>query len=517
MRFVYRLEPTWPVQAWLAECGPDGVIVRHGKRVETRDDWFCEAVWDGSFEQGDFDRTDIVAGSGGRIRDGKVVFVPAGSTTDRLQSIRVPASGADRWGKTLISNSLAGLLAVAGARIHRTYRHYRRDIQTVALGLTRYKKTLGTTLGPVRLWYFNNVRWDGRGLTELEKPNPQRDFSTFEAYYDFLDRAMAGFTRNMADPARTIPVGLMGTMSSGYDSTTVATLARDHGLRQFITLDTSRGGNPDSGLESGKHLGLEPILVKRDDWKQFPLPEVPFLVAGGNSEDRFILGAQQHLYGKVLLTGFHGDKIWSKNPYKTDSLIPHPEIKRGDCSGLTTTEFRLSAGYMNCPVPFWGARQIHELVALSRHPSMRPWDVPGDYSRPICRRIVESAGVPRHAFGSSKRMATVLEAILVDSSRQDYEAWCRRCGIEGNLLDRVIRKAIRTIPQPARGKVRHMFYSRTPTFRDFYFPWAVERRMEAYRTASQAPAAAAAPAARRRDEGWRAQAPTADDRVAVAV
>ncbi len=511
MRLEYRLERDWPVNAWIADCGPDRVVVRHGRRVETRADWFCEAVWDGLFDEGGFDRTDIVAGSGGRLREGAVVFVPAGATTDRLQSVITAA------GRTLVSNSLACLLRVAGGTLSATYRHYRRDIQTVVRGVYKYKKLLDADPNPIRLHYFHNVRWDGQGLSDLEKPFPLRDFSSFEAYHAFLRHSMAAVTRNAADSARAFPVGLLGTMSSGYDSTTVSTIARDFGLKQFVTLAHSRGYNPDSGLEAGKVLGLEPILIDRDGWKDHAFPEVPFLCAGANSDDRFILSAKDHLLGKLVFTGFHGDKIWSKSPYGPSSLEPHPEIKRGDCSGLTTTEFRLSAGYINCPVPFWGARQIHEVVRLSRDPSMKPWDVPGDYSRPICRRIVESAGVPREVFGISKRMGTVLEAVLVDSSRADYEAWCARHGIEGATLDRVIRRAIRALPNPARGKVRQMFYSRTPTYRDYFFQWAVERQGDAYGAAA-APAArprpaappAPAPAPLRRDPRWVSESPDAD-------
>src|SRR5690349_24391142 len=111
MRFEYLHERDWPAQAWLAECHPDHVLVRHGGRVEARPDWFCEAVWDGPFEQGDFDLTDVVAGSGGRMRDGRVVFVPTGATTDRLHSIRVPAAAGGTRGRVLVSNSLPCLLA----------------------------------------------------------------------------------------------------------------------------------------------------------------------------------------------------------------------------------------------------------------------------------------------------------------------------------------------------------------------------------------------------------------------
>jgi hypothetical protein len=209
-----------------------------------------------------------------------------------------------------------------------------------------------------------------------------------------------------------------------------------------------------------------------------------------------------------MLTGFHGDKIWGKSPYSRDSLLPHPEIKRGDPSGLTMTEFRLSAGFINCPVPFWGARRIHEVVAISRHPSMKPWDVPGYYSRPICRRIVETAGVPREVFGIAKRAGSVTERVLTEASKRDYLAWCARHGIGGELLDKVIRRSARPLPESVRGRIFQMFYSwRTPSFRDYFFPWALERRAEVYRPSKRSQSAPAAPRAAR----------PSGQRVAVAV
>src|SRR5688500_3371745 len=154
MWLEYRPEATWPALSWLAECFEDRVVVRHGGRVETRPQWFCEAVWDGPFGEGDFDRTDIAAGSGGRLRGGTVVFVPTGSTTDRLQSITLPARDSSP-ARTLVSNSLACLLRAAGARAIPTYRHYRRDVETIIRGLGRYKRHLETTSGACRLWYFH--------------------------------------------------------------------------------------------------------------------------------------------------------------------------------------------------------------------------------------------------------------------------------------------------------------------------------------------------------------------------
>jgi hypothetical protein len=516
MRLEYQLEANWPVQAWLAECFADRVVVRHGGRVEAREHWFCEAVWDGPFAGGDFDLTDIVAGSGARLRGGRVRFVTAGNTVDRLQSISLPAGGGSP-ARTLVSNSLAGLLAASGATINPRYRHYRRDMQSVVKGIYKYRKTLDTSLGPCRLWYFNNFDWDGRTLHEVEKPDPERDFSAFEPYHRFLDETMGRVAANALDPARRHAIGLMGTMSNGYDSTTVGTLASRHGLEEILTLDEGRTHEDDSGTVAARTLGLKVTVIPREGWRKYPFAEVPFLTADGYAEDRFFISAQDHLRNKLMFTGFHGDKVWGKRPYGRDSLVPHPEVKRGDCSGLTMTEFRLSTGFINCAVPFWGARHIHEVVAISRHPSMKPWDVPGDYSRPICRRIAETAGIPREAFGRKKMAGSIMETVLNGTSGPDYRAWCERNGIEGDLFDRAVRRAISSLPGSVRGKVRHMFYhERVPTCRDYFFPWALERRAEVYLPA----AASVRRLAARPDPAFASAAPglrREGERVAVAV
>ena len=85
--FDYQEMPNWPALAWLAACesGKSSLKVWHGTQVETRSDWFCEAVWDSTFCEGGFDSTDLVFGSGGRRRAERVTFVSSGTTVDRLQ------------------------------------------------------------------------------------------------------------------------------------------------------------------------------------------------------------------------------------------------------------------------------------------------------------------------------------------------------------------------------------------------------------------------------------------------
>ena len=115
--FHFTLVEGWPCLAWAARCSPSDRIVRvwHGQQVEARESWFCEAVWDGEFESGDFDLTDVVFGSGAHVRDDRVVFVSSGTTVDRLQHAEID-------GKTWISNSLACLVAMSGVKVTRRLR-----------------------------------------------------------------------------------------------------------------------------------------------------------------------------------------------------------------------------------------------------------------------------------------------------------------------------------------------------------------------------------------------------------
>jgi hypothetical protein len=78
-------------------------------------------------------------------------------------------------------------------------------------------------------------------------------------------------------------------------------------------------------------------------------------------------------------------------------------------------------------VSFWGVRQIADIHRISNLPEMAPWDIPGDYSRPICRRIVEGEGVPREMFGMEKKATWVLllrgKEFLSPSSMDNYMNW----------------------------------------------------------------------------------------------
>jgi hypothetical protein len=508
LQFIPMLD--WPALAWLAQThtGSRAVTVMHGTGVETNPEWFCEAAWAGPYGEGGFDRTDIVAGSGGRVRNGELVFVTAGNTVDRLQSL-------EKNGRVWVSNSLACLMAATGGTVPPATGRYFWIFRTIVGGIARYRRALPTSAGNVRLTYFDNLVWNGTALSVAPKPGRGRDFSSFDSYRRFLDESMAAFAANAEARERAHPFELMCTASSGYDSSTVTVLAHRVGATKVLCFDQARRRLDDSGEPLARFLGMQPVVVPRDAWAATLLPEPPFIAADSHGGDVFFKGAEETLRGKVLLTGYHGDKMWAKEAHHADE-----NIVRGDQSGLSLSEYRLTTRTLHCPVSFWGVRQIADLHRISNSPEMAPWDVPGDYSRPICRRIVESEGVPREMFGREKKATWVLllrnKSFLSQRSLEDYLGWIEsqrwewmRRGLvpptttrgldalENSFRHRVGRLASidesKWFMRPIHmsGAVRVLWrLAEGPTYlRRFLFPWALDHQMRAFSHASEVNAA----------------------------
>ena len=137
MQLRSREIPDWPKLAWVATCtkGSGEIQIFHGPCVETNDEWCVEAVWAGHFINGDFDRTDLVFGTGIRNRQTHVVFVSSGTTLDRLWYCRSAAG----WH---VANSLPALLAFGQNGLQKSYRQYPQDLGSIGSGLGRYTKEL---------------------------------------------------------------------------------------------------------------------------------------------------------------------------------------------------------------------------------------------------------------------------------------------------------------------------------------------------------------------------------------
>jgi hypothetical protein len=189
-----------------------------------------------------------------------------------------------------------------------------------------------------------------------------------------------------------------------------------------VTLRKARGGYSDSGKFLGELLRLRVYEFERPEAVEGAFEDVAdFLATGMGGEDYCYRGFDPLLRGRVLLTGFHGDKIWELHG-KPDTVL----ARGGGLSGASLQEFRLWKNFIHVPVPMIGARRHPEIAAISQAPEMSAYQLHNNYDRPIPRRILEQAGVPRALFGQYKKAASLLlfldPQLLGPATRRECEA-----------------------------------------------------------------------------------------------
>jgi hypothetical protein len=178
----------------------------------------------------------------------------------------------------------------------------------------------------------------------------------------------------------------------------------------------------------------------------------------------------------------------------------------------------LALGCIHFPVPFVGVGQIRDINLLSNSSELSPWDVPGDYSRPICRRIVEEAGIPRDFFGMRKKAVTTHfgtgESTLNEETEAEYHRWLienwkhwettpfHRLRLPNRVLltlrvlltfreryyaiNHLLRGLNHYLPPAAEswmeGKNSELqcWLNRRLNLTQYLFPWAIDRMVDAY-------------------------------------
>ena len=185
------------------------------------------------------------------------------------------------------------------------------------------------------------------------------------------------------------------------------------------------------------------------------------------------------------------------------------QIKRSDPSGASLLEFRLASGFQHLPLPFAGCLNHADIAEISNAAEMAPWRLGGDYDRPIPRRIIETAGVPRGLFAGRKKAAALPyqgigstltpREFLSDASYASFRQFLEKhVATEALPLRRhhVLAELCKTRPL-ASYKVskllEHCGVSRLDRFKWRYskdigeasllFHWAVARQRERYRRA----------------------------------
>jgi hypothetical protein len=396
----YTRNDRLPQLGWLArlDLARGDLVVTHGSSVECRDEWLVEGVWDGDFAAGDFHRCDHLFGSGVRLHEGRVHFVPSCALVDRL------LYGLD-GDELIVSNSLLILLAATGARLDPRH-DYRAEARAIMRGISSYAPEFHLIHPRIerlyQLYHRQLVVANGAVATRIEPP--PREFTSFEDYRGAMRERIAAIVANGRDPARRVPLAEFGTLSSGYDSPAVASFVREFGVRRYFSYRGAWQGERSEADSApiAAALGVEPIWLGGTGGDR--VEDARYLYASNPLGFQLpLLEIAEHVERNgapaMLFTGYHGGVVWGLN---ADEIYGSAEMRRRDLSGLDLSELRLKSGFFNVAVPFLFARSTPSIRAVSRSADMEPWRTHNGYDRPIARRLVESAGVERRLFGIHK-------------------------------------------------------------------------------------------------------------------
>jgi hypothetical protein len=451
MQFDLLRNEELPPLAWLLfhERGKDRARVLAGADVRLQG---ASAFWEGinpAFERPELTPLHHFPLCTGCITRGEeiVAFTP-GHIFDRLFLIR----DGDRL---LLSNSLPFVLRAAGTRLNPRDLLYAWRFGVIQA----HRQTAPLERGKLEFFHNTNIVIGRDHRIELEAKPASPDFNNFAEYREGLD----AYLREISDAlqgqtgARYEPVS---TISSGYDSAAAAVLARSIGAKRALTISDSRYGEAgdDSGAAIGERLGLEVTTRGRTDYRQHGIEAERLFYTCGLPEDIIFHAFADDVRRTLLFTGHKGDTMWAKHgrPVGSWSLDP---------GGATMQCFRLRMNFVHFPPAFFGWARHKKVLEISQSEEMAPWSLGNSYDRPIPRRIVEEAGIPRDWFGMEKRAVSAMYGLdnrnyvapeelgvsreFADLLRQHRQRW-RSIGVDlgigaGNCVHSAMRLANRAL------------------------------------------------------------------------
>ena len=450
MRYLFTRCDTIPRLSWCAHLsrGSRVVHVYHGPWVETRDDWFVEGAWTGPFEQGELDTAQFLVGSGGVIRDGRAIFCTQSDMMEKIYSLRTSAD-------LFLSNSLVFVLAMADDELDPYYPFYYPQLRAYFMdGIHRKRKLIHTGRGQhVQLHEHCQVAVsDDLRPVRVEKPVCPRP-TNFSAYVSSLQGVLGGVLENAASPARRHRryAGL-ATVSGGYDSNALAALLRPLGVREAITFYDERPGI-DSGAGLARRLGMRVHVCGRTDFRTMPgLEEPEFFTFPDKRSDIVLAPFEQQLVGRVLVMGFYGDTVFGD---RQSQMLGELRKTHANYGGSRKTEFRLRTGFVDFNPYYAAALHLPAIFEITKSDEMAPWRLGSGYDRPIPRRIIEEAGIPRGTFGVVKRASTYCKfgspGDLSTAGRADFESYRRSMPRAGVLRRKWHRVLVALRPVCERG------------------------------------------------------------------
>ena len=392
--------PRLPRLAWIAKLPlrDEIIAVEHGTGVECGEQFVVEGCWDATFNDLAFHRSACFCGSGLVVDDGIIHLVPSRSLTDRLLILRNRTH-------PMVSNSLLLLLAACGARLDEDI-DYSSVCPSIIAGIDKYARDIpvrGLSDSKIEQIYYRPHTYS-KGTFSIADTLTPRSFPSYQDYFAALNTSLSAITSNLSAKERSNRMHSYTTTSTGYDSTAVSALARNHGVTEtFATCGdtTLDGGVLEDGTQVAQALQLHVTPLR----PRIPDADIELLCLAATFDGResvfidMFKCFQDDPNIACLWAGYHGDKIWDR---ASSGKYCGTDIRRGDTSGLNLSEVRLQCGFINLSIPFLFASSVKDVVTIANSLEMAPWHIGGDYDRPIPRRIAEEHGVPRAVFGRKK-------------------------------------------------------------------------------------------------------------------
>lgn len=446
MAFEFRYHPLdrFPKLGWAMIIRKDSaeVDVYCGSMVETKENWFVSGVWDGEFSEADFASAEFFCATGAKIVGDKVVVYSPTHERQRICYLEKDPA-------IFFSNSIPLLLAVSGESIDKNCDQYEKLLCSILWGTKEYTREIPLANGKC----FNQIFCADVGVSSDLKtdviPKPiHRDFVDFNDYYESICGVCARIRKNGLDSNRGHKYEMSATASSGYDSSACAAVLKHIGCD---TLMTFKGGfyDDDSAVEIAKQLGYSNIIERghHDYIHKQGCKDAEYVVCGDVGVYLQFSAFEDDFAGRIVSIGTSGSYIWDK----TGNV--NPESKRSGydfyTANLSFSENALIKGYVVLPLPLYASTAVQSIQKVSNLPEMKPWTLGTDYDRPICRRILESAGVDGKIFGRKKYGAGFAmsknftkKQIKPKMSTEGYESFSMWLSQKENNkwpLDRVLR------------------------------------------------------------------------------
>jgi hypothetical protein len=399
MSFRATCLPGLPPLAWAAEIRANlDVSAICGAAVEIDERGLVAGAWSGDFGARDVAAAPTSIGTALRIGNREIVAHcgTAGSA---------PIFFSRQGSRLFAANTLAFALAAAGDRLDPTHPHYLSDFCTYFYGGDRYRHSVVTERGQLSTYYRSMSVGPDRALKRAPLPEVP-DFGDYATYRAYLREQTGLLFANAADASRRQRYVPISAVSSGYDSSAAAVIAREAGCREGLTFGESAeqpDEADDSGIEIGSLLGLAMTEYGTFSYKaRTDLPEVEFIASSFTAGQVFLSGAGEALAGRLLVGGIGGDWVWNeRRRWRRPQTFPF------FVGGYSEVEFLIRTPALSLALPMIGGRHVKQIDEIGRGASMRPWRVGGDYDRPIPRRIVEEAAIPRGTFAKRKRHVAV--------------------------------------------------------------------------------------------------------------